>query len=89
MYEIPGGSRAFKGNTVAKAFLDDWRISGISTFGTGGRGQVTASYSPALEFSERSAERRSMVQHRRDPTGRGWTGRQQLQPVEVRAAGLQ
>ena len=50
-YEIPNGSHAFGGNSVAKAFLDSWRLSGISTFGTGGRGDVTATYSPAFEFT--------------------------------------
>lgn len=51
MYEIPGGSRMFGGSSVAKGILDNWRITGISTFGTGGRGDVTASYNPTFEFT--------------------------------------
>jgi hypothetical protein len=50
-YEVPGGARLFKGNAVAKGILDNWRISGVSTFGTGGRGDVTATYSPAFEYT--------------------------------------
>jgi carboxypeptidase family protein len=51
MYEVPGGSRLFSGTGVAKAILDNWRISGISTFATGGRGDITATYSPDFDFS--------------------------------------
>ena len=39
-YEIPRASSLFGGNKVVAAVLDNWRISGISTFGTGGRGRV-------------------------------------------------
>jgi len=50
-WEVPGGSKLFGKNAVVKGVLDSWRISGVSTFGTGGRGNVTASYNPSLEFS--------------------------------------
>jgi hypothetical protein len=51
MYEIPDGSQLFDGNGVAAAILDNWRITGISTFGTGGRGDVTVSYSPTFDYT--------------------------------------
>lgn len=51
MYEFPSASRFVGGSNVAKAFLDNWRITGISTFATGGRGNVTAAYNPSFEFS--------------------------------------
>jgi hypothetical protein len=41
----------FHGNAAAKAILDNWRISGISTFATGGRGDITASYSPDFDYT--------------------------------------
>jgi hypothetical protein len=50
-YELPGGSALFKGHGAAKAILDNWRISGISTFATGGRGDITASYSPDFDYT--------------------------------------
>jgi hypothetical protein len=50
-WEVPGGSKLFGKNAVAKGVLDSWRISGVSTFGTGGRGNVTATYNPSFEFS--------------------------------------
>ena len=37
MYEIPG---AQKFNGAARVILGDWKLSGISTFATGGRGNV-------------------------------------------------
>ena len=50
-YEIPRASTLFGGNKAVSWILDNWRISGISTFGTGGRGNIdTVSYSPAFEF---------------------------------------
>ncbi len=30
------------------AFLDSWRISDVSTFGTGGRGNISVSYNPGV-----------------------------------------
>jgi hypothetical protein len=50
MYAIPSVSR-LGANTVVAAILDNWRISGISTFATGGRGNVGVSYSPAFEYT--------------------------------------
>ena len=50
-YEIPRASSLFGENKVVAAVLDNWRISGISTFGTGGRGRVGVTYSPAAEFT--------------------------------------
>ena len=51
-YEIPRASTLFGGNKAVSWMLDNWRISGISTFGTGGRGNIdTVSYSPSFEFA--------------------------------------
>jgi hypothetical protein len=51
-YEIPRASTLFGGNKAVSWILDNWRISGISTFGTGGRGNIgTVSYSPSFDFS--------------------------------------
>jgi hypothetical protein len=51
-YEIPRASSLFGGNKVVGYVLDNWRISGISTFGTGGRGNINeVSYSPSFDFS--------------------------------------
>ena len=49
-YEIPRASSLVGGNKVVSAILDNWRISGISTFGTGGRGRVGVTYSPSFDF---------------------------------------
>jgi hypothetical protein len=49
MYAIPSVSRVFGGNRVVGALFDNWRFSGISTFATGGRGNITASYSPGFD----------------------------------------
>ena len=55
-YEIPRASALFNDNKVVGYILDNWRISGISTFGTGGRGDIdTVTYSPAS--SSPAAER--------------------------------
>lgn len=51
-YEIPRASTLFGGNKTVSWVLDNWRISGISTFGTGGRGDIdTVTYSPSFDFS--------------------------------------
>jgi hypothetical protein len=50
-YEIPRASGLFGGNKAVSAILDNWRISGISTFGTGGRGRVGVTYSPSFDFT--------------------------------------
>jgi hypothetical protein len=51
-YEIPRASTLFGGNKAVSWILDNWRISGISTFGTGGRGDIdTVTYSPNFDFS--------------------------------------
>jgi hypothetical protein len=51
MYEFPNGGRLFGDGSVAKAFLDNWRITGISTFGTGARGNVGVTYNPSFEYA--------------------------------------
>ena len=51
MYAVPSASSRFGGNRVVGALLDNWRFSGISTFATGGRGNVSVSYSPAFDFT--------------------------------------
>jgi hypothetical protein len=50
-YEVPGASSLVGGNKLVGAILDNWRISGISTFGTGGRGRVGATYSPGFDYT--------------------------------------
>ena len=50
-YEIPRASTLAGGNKIVSAILDNWRISGISTFGSGPRGRVGATYSPSFEFT--------------------------------------
>src|SRR5688572_19483997 len=51
-YEIPRASSLFGGNKAIGWVLDNWRISGISTFGTGGRYDIdTVTYSPTFEFA--------------------------------------
>ena len=50
-YEIPRASSVMGDSAPVRWVLDNWRISGISTFGTGGRGRVSASYSPAADYS--------------------------------------
>ena len=60
-YEIPRASTLFGGNQVVGAILDNWRISGISTFGTGGRGDIdTVTYSPSLRVHRRRRELRHL-----------------------------
>jgi hypothetical protein len=52
MYAIPSVSSRLGGdNKVVAAVLDNWQVSGISTFATGGRGHVSVSYSPSFDFS--------------------------------------
>jgi hypothetical protein len=51
-FELPAASPRFGGNKGVRWALDNWRISGISTFGTGGRGNIGAvGYSPSFEFT--------------------------------------
>jgi hypothetical protein len=50
-YEVPKASSVLGNSAPVRWILDDWRISGISTFGTGGRGRVGATYSPAFDFT--------------------------------------
>jgi hypothetical protein len=51
-YEIPGISGMFGGNKAVSLVLDNWRISGISTFGSGPRGNLgTASYNPSFDWT--------------------------------------
>jgi hypothetical protein len=50
--ELPAASPLFGGNKAVRWALDNWRITGISTFGTGGRGNIgTVGYSPSFEFT--------------------------------------
>jgi Carboxypeptidase regulatory-like domain len=51
MYAVPSASKRFGDNGVVAAILDNWRLSGISTFATGGRGNVGVTYSPAFDFT--------------------------------------
>jgi len=51
MYAVPSASRKLGGNGVVAAILDNWRLSGISTFAKGGRGNVGVTYSPAFDFT--------------------------------------
>ena len=49
--QIPRASSPFGGNRGVSWVLDNWRISGISTFGTGGHGNIgTITYSPSFDF---------------------------------------
>jgi Carboxypeptidase regulatory-like domain len=59
-YALPAASSVFGDNKGVRWVLDNWRISGISTFGTGGRGNIGTStgtltgnvtYSPAFDFT--------------------------------------
>ena len=58
--ELPGVSRYFGGNKAVRWALDNWRVSGISTFGSGGRGNIgtntgrpqgVVTYSPSFDFT--------------------------------------
>src|SRR6188508_579434 len=58
--ELPAASPHMGNNKVARWVLDNWRISGISTFGTGGRGNIgtnsnrnpgVVTYSPSFDFT--------------------------------------
>jgi len=48
MYQVPNASRFLGKSAAVRTLLDDWMISGVSTFGTGGRGNVTVTYNPAI-----------------------------------------
>ena len=48
LYAIPNASHVLGDNAAVRGLLDNWRLSGISTFGTGGRGNISASYSPSI-----------------------------------------
>jgi hypothetical protein len=59
-YELPAASPHMGDSKYARWFLDNWRISGISTFGTGGRGNIgtttgtapgNVTYQPAFEYT--------------------------------------
>jgi hypothetical protein len=59
-FELPAASTLFGGNKGVRWVLDNWRISGISTFGSGGRGSIgstsgpitgNVTYSPSFEFT--------------------------------------
>ena len=51
MYAIPSVPRKLGGNKVVAAILNNWRLSGISTLATGGRGNVGVTYAPAFDFT--------------------------------------
>ena len=90
-YEIPRASTLFGGNKAVGCILDNWRISGISTFGTGGRGNVDlaghVTYSPNVEFTG-GGENCGSVQGRGRPAavGRRPQHRSLVQYRGVRAA---
>jgi hypothetical protein len=48
--DIPNGGRLLGNSAVARGILNDWRVSGISTFATGRWEDVSMSYSPGFEF---------------------------------------
>jgi hypothetical protein len=48
--DLPKGSRLIPG-PVSRAVLDNWQISGISTFATGRPSNVTAAYTDNFDFS--------------------------------------
>ena len=50
MIDIPNGTRLVRWSP-AKWVLDNWRISGISTFGTGRWSNITASHTDNFDFS--------------------------------------
>jgi hypothetical protein len=51
-YELPAVSGRMGNSKFARWVLDNWRISGISTFGTGGRGNIgNVGYTPSFEFT--------------------------------------
>jgi len=50
MYALPKASSVLGHSGVVRGLLDDWRISGISTLATGGRGDVGATYSPGADY---------------------------------------
>jgi hypothetical protein len=50
--ELPRASSVLGDSRGVRWMLDDWRISGISTFGSGGRGNIgSVGYSPSFEFT--------------------------------------
>jgi len=53
MYALPNGSHAFGNSGAVRGLLDNWRISGVSTFGTGGRGTISTgnNSTPGVSFS--------------------------------------
>ena len=50
LYELPKASSVFGNSGVVRGVLDNWKISGISTFGTGGRGDIGVTYSPGADY---------------------------------------
>ena len=48
--DMPDGSKLIPG-AAARWVLDNWRISGISTFATGGYSNVTSSFTDSFDFS--------------------------------------
>ncbi|MGH9159680.1 MAG: carboxypeptidase regulatory-like domain-containing protein [Vicinamibacteraceae bacterium] len=50
MVDVPAGSRLVRWDP-AKWVLDDWRVSGISTFATGGFANIEADFSDDFDFS--------------------------------------
>jgi hypothetical protein len=48
--DVPAGSRLIK-LSGSKWVLDDWRVSGISTFATGLPSNITATYTDSFDFS--------------------------------------
>jgi hypothetical protein len=49
--DIPGGGNKLGGSRAARLLLDDWSISGISTFATGNIGAVTFTTTDNFEFT--------------------------------------
>ena len=49
--DVPDGSRLLGNSAVSRALLDNWQLSGISTFASGPWSEVTASHTDSFDFS--------------------------------------
>jgi hypothetical protein len=49
--DLPNGGRLLGNSAVARGVLDGWRVSGISTFATGGWAEAEIDYDPSFEFT--------------------------------------
>jgi hypothetical protein len=51
VYQLPKASRLLKGGAIAKQVLDNWQVSGISTFAVGLPSNVSASTTDSFNFT--------------------------------------